>query len=83
MRKTIEKQLKIEQVDICNIQIDLRSRDEIPQLLLGLQAIYKDRQVREEVFTILEGIIPMYIDSTLTLQKSRVLQIQGVKGAEL
>ena len=43
MRKPIEKQLKIGQVDICNIQIDLRSRDEIPQLLLGLQAIYKDR----------------------------------------
>jgi len=64
MRKTIEKQLKIGQVDICNIQIDLRSRDEIPQLLLGLQAIYKDRQVREEVFAILEGIIPMHIDSS-------------------
>ncbi len=29
MRKTIEKQLKIGQVDICNIQIDLRSRNEI------------------------------------------------------
>ena len=63
MRKVIEKQLKIGQVDICNIQIDLRSRDEIPQLLLGLQAICKDRQVREEVFTILESIIPMHIDS--------------------
>ena len=47
MRKVIEKQLKIGQVDICNIQIDLRSRDEIPQLLSGLQAICKDRQVRE------------------------------------
>ncbi len=63
MRKVIEKQLKLGQVDICNIQIDLRSRDEIPQLLLGLQAICKDRQVLEEVFAILEGIIPMHIDS--------------------
>jgi len=31
MRKTIEKQLKIGQVDICNIQIDLLPQDEIPQ----------------------------------------------------
>ncbi len=55
-RKVIEKQLKIGQVDICNIQIDLRFRNEIPQLILGLQSIYKDCQVREEVFAILEGI---------------------------
>lgn len=62
MRKVIENQLKIGQVSICNIQIDLHSRDEIPQVLLGLQAIYSDRRVREEVFTILEGLIPEHID---------------------
>ena len=37
MRKVIEKQFKIGQVDIYSIEIDLDSRDEIPQLLLGLQ----------------------------------------------
>ena len=42
MRKIIENQLKIGQVDIANIELDLRSRDEIPQLLLGLHAIYKN-----------------------------------------
>ncbi len=63
MQKVIEKQLKFGQVDICSIQIDLHSRDEILQILLGLQAIYSDRQVREEVFTILESIIPEHIDS--------------------
>ncbi len=60
MRKVIEKQLKFGQVDICSIQIDLHSRDEILQILLGLQAIYSDHQVREEVFTILESIIPKH-----------------------
>jgi IS5 family transposase len=50
MRKVIENQLKIGQTDIGNIQIDLCCRDEIPQLLLGLQYIYSHRPVRYEVF---------------------------------
>jgi len=63
MRKIIENQLKIGQVDIASIELDLRSRDEIPQLLLGLQAIYKDRPTRRKVFEILEQIIPDEIDA--------------------
>jgi hypothetical protein len=63
MRKIIEKQLKIGQVDIPSIEIDISCRDEIPQLLLGLQAIYSDRRLREEVFDILQGIIPSHIDT--------------------
>jgi hypothetical protein len=59
----IENQLKIGQTDICNIPIDLQCRDEIPQLLLGLQAIYGNKPVRDEVFTILSDIIPKEIDS--------------------
>ena len=58
MRKIIENQLKIGQVDIAHIELDLRSRDEIPQLLLGLQTIYKDRPTRRKVFEILEQIVP-------------------------
>jgi len=63
MRKVIEKQLKIGQVDISRIQIDLDSRDEIPQLLLGLQTIYSDRLIRDEVFSILHGIVPKDVDT--------------------
>jgi hypothetical protein len=63
MRKVIEKQLKIGQVDISNIQIDINCRDEIPQLLLGLQAIYSDRQLRNEIFDILKNIIPKNVDT--------------------
>ena len=40
MRKTIDPQLKIGQTYIPNIKFDLSSRDEIPQLLIGLQVIY-------------------------------------------
>ncbi|MBT8491112.1 MAG: ISNCY family transposase [Deltaproteobacteria bacterium] len=62
MRKVIEKQLKIGQVDIGSIELDLQSRDEIPQLLLGLQAIYTDKPVRDEVFAALESMIPDNVD---------------------
>ncbi len=63
MRKVIENQLKIGQVDISNIEIDIDCRDEIPQLLLGLKAIYSDRKLRDEVFEILKGIIPKNTDA--------------------
>jgi hypothetical protein len=63
MRKLIEKQLKIGQVDICDIPIDLQCRDELPQLLLGLQAIYGDKQVHKDVFAILSEVIPEDVDA--------------------
>ena len=62
MRKVIEKQMKIGQVDIANIQVDIDCRDEIPQLLLGLQSIWSDRQIRKEVFDILKEITPKNIN---------------------
>jgi hypothetical protein len=58
MRKIIEKQLKFGQRDIDKICIDIHSRDEIPQLLIGLQAIYCNKSLRENVFKILESIVP-------------------------
>jgi hypothetical protein len=58
MRTIIENQLKFGQADIRNIELDLRSRDEIPQLLLGLQAISSDRPTRRKGFEILQQIIP-------------------------
>jgi len=62
MRKVMEMQLKIGQVNISEIKIDLSCRDEIPQLLLGLQAIDSNIGCRNEVFEILKGIIPMNVD---------------------
>jgi len=58
MRKIIEPQMRLGAVDISQIKFDLRSRDEIPKLLMGLHYIYCSREVKEEVFKILEGIIP-------------------------
>jgi len=58
MRKVIDLQTKIWQAGIENIEFDLKSRDEIPKLLTGLQFIYTNMEIREKVFKILKGLIP-------------------------
>jgi hypothetical protein len=40
MRKVIQEQMKFGEVAISDIEFDVRSRDEIPKLLLGLQEVY-------------------------------------------
>ena len=63
MRKVIEPQMKFGESVIGDIEFDLRSRDEIPKLLMGLQHIYITKDLRKEVFNILEGMIPEGIDT--------------------
>ena len=46
MRKVIDLQMKIGEISIANIKFDLRSRDEIPKLLQGLQQIYCNGEIR-------------------------------------
>ena len=40
MRKVIEYQMKLGEVPISRIEFDVRSRDEIPKVLIGLKEIY-------------------------------------------
>ncbi len=61
MRKTIEPQIRIDEINIPLITFDLRSRDEIPKLLRGLQSLYTDKEVREDVFQELKDLIPASI----------------------
>lgn len=58
MRSAIEKQIKFGETAIQDIKFDLHSRDEIPKLLMGLQHIYKNPEIRKEVFDILKDIVP-------------------------
>lgn len=58
MRRVIDRQMKLGEVDISQVEFDVRSRDEIPQLLMGLQYIYCDPGLRSEVFAVLEEAIP-------------------------
>ena len=46
------------QVDIADIVLDPKSRDDIPQLLRGLQHLYIDPDLRQRVFSILEELLP-------------------------
>jgi transposase, IS5 family len=62
MRKVIEEQMKLGEVDISTIQFDLQSRDEIPKLLRGLQYIYSHPDLRSRVFDILEDLTPPHVD---------------------
>jgi IS5 family transposase len=63
MRKVIQPQKKLGQIDISKIEIDLKCRDEIPKVLLGLQHIYCDPEIREKVFKLLQELIPENISA--------------------
>lgn len=54
MRIVKSPQLQLGGTPIENIKIDLKSRDDIPPLLLGLQYIYTNTKLRNKVFEILE-----------------------------
>ena len=58
MRIVINPQLILDGVDIGAIYLDPKSRDDIPQLLRGLQHIYTEPELRERVFSILQEVIP-------------------------
>lgn len=78
MRKVNEIQFQIGEQDISQIYIDPKSRDDIPQLLRGLQYIYSTPEVRVEVFNALDGIVPKNVDAKngrpgMTLWKILVL----------
>jgi hypothetical protein len=61
MRKSIEEQIKFGEVDIASIQFNMKSRDDIVQILLGLQYLYRDQTCREEIFDLLAQLIPAQV----------------------
>jgi hypothetical protein len=63
MRTVIQPQLKFGETDIAAIVINPKSRDDIPQLLRGLQYLYTEVSVRERVFAMLEEVIPDRADA--------------------
>jgi len=58
MRNVIHPQVPLGGTDISAIFLDPKSRDDIPQILRGLQYIYTEPDLRERVFAILQEIIP-------------------------
>ena len=55
MARIVEpRQLEIDQTEIAAIKFDIKSRDDIPKILIGLQYIYTNDSLREAVFDVLE-----------------------------
>lgn len=64
MRQTKNPQFRLGETSISEIKIDLKSRDDIPPLLLGLQYIYTTAKLRDKVFAILEQQITPSTDKS-------------------
>ncbi len=62
MRTAIDLQLQLGEIDVANICLDPRSRDDIPQLLRGFQYLYTDKKLREAIFEILAKLTPVTVD---------------------
>lgn len=56
MRQILNDQYTLGEEDISKVQIDLKSRDDIPKFLLGLQSIYADNETRKKLFRTLEKL---------------------------
>jgi transposase, IS5 family len=57
MRVVKNTQMQFGEVNISEIKFDPKSRDDIPKILKGLQFIYMNEDVRNEIFKILENKI--------------------------
>jgi IS5 family transposase len=55
MRRRFDVQLALGQIPIERVQIPLKSRDELPPMLAGLQWIFQTPEINAQVFTLLES----------------------------
>ena len=63
MRQIIAQQLQLGQISIEDIELDYQSRDDIPQILAGLQELYCNPARREALFACLAKLIPADVDA--------------------
>ena len=57
MRKRFEAQMTLGSTPIDKIEICIKCRDEFPKFLRAMQYIYTDKEVSEQIFSLLEGLI--------------------------
>ena len=62
MRFFFEPQLKIGHTPINDIKFDSAARDELPKLLIGIQAIHKNKSIMSKIGQSLQRLIPPDID---------------------
>lgn len=58
MRNVHNPQASLGELNIADIKINLKSRDDIPAILLGLQYIYTTPETRQQVFEVLAQLLP-------------------------
>ncbi len=64
MRKLIDNQFEDKEtpffgvLPIDQVRFDIRSRDEVTKILLGLQDLYNNEHIRKSIFSVLEEMIP-------------------------
>ncbi|AKH39713.1 MULTISPECIES: ISNCY-like element ISNco1 family transposase [Nitrosomonas] len=62
MRVVQNTQMELGEIDVSHIKFDLRSRDDIPKILRGLQHLYLDEALCHKVFALLESEIAPKVD---------------------
>jgi len=62
MREIEKSQMQFGELAIDQIELDPKSRDDVPQVLRGLQHLYCTPALREEVFAILASVVPEEVD---------------------
>jgi IS5 family transposase len=65
MRVVQNTQMHIGEVDVSRVVLDPKSRDDIPQILRGLQHLYRDASLRAKLFQLLESDIAPKIDKQI------------------
>ena len=55
MRVVQNVQMEIGEVDVSKVKFDLKSRDDIPKILRGLQHLYVDPVLRTQLFELLQA----------------------------
>lgn len=82
MRNTINPQLELGTLGIEDIELDRKSRDDIPALLIGLQHLYSNANSRVRLLTLMEEHILPGIDRTVGrpgMEMWRILVLGVVK----
>ena len=62
--RSVQNERLLGELDLSQVKIDAKSRDDIPQILRGLQYLYTNAETRTNLFAALEELIPTNIDKT-------------------
>ncbi len=57
MRKVHDTQRRLDAPDITRIRLNVKSRDDIPAILIGLQDLYSDEGTRKRLFRLLDRMV--------------------------